>query len=241
MAAQAFTSVSTWSQPTPPPASAERSRLLDRLARRVAGVRPGRVRVVVDGLTGSGKTSLAHELAAAVRALGRPTLRASLDDFKRPWRDAVERGYDRTSGEGYYRNAQDVAAARGLLLAPAGPDGSGVVALCAHDPITGADHRAVTVAAPADAVLVVDGAFGMRPEYDAFWDLRVWLATQPEVALARALGRDVPRDGRAEAERLHRERYAVSERIYVGEVDPVARADVVVDNTDLAAPVVLRW
>jgi uridine kinase len=241
MAAEAFESTSTWRQPTPPPASAARTALVDRLARRVAVVRPGRVRVVVDGLTGSGKTSLAHELAAALRTLGRPTLRASLDDFKKPWRAAVAKGYDRTSGEGYYRNAPDVAAARDLLLVPAGPDGSGVVALCAHDPITGEDHRAVTVAAPDDAVLVVDSVFGMRPEYDDLWDLRIWLEVRPEVALARFLARDADREGRAEAERLHRARYDVAERLYLAEVDPVARADVVVDNTDLAAPVVLRW
>ena len=82
-------------------------------------------------------------------------------------------------------------------------------------------------------------------------DLRVWLAVAPEVALERGTARDAGRDGRAEAgraedgraeaERLHRVRYAVAERIYVDEVDPVARAQVVVDNTDLAEPVVLRW
>ena len=32
--------------------------------------------------TAAGKTRFGHELAAAVRDLGRPTLRASLDDFK---------------------------------------------------------------------------------------------------------------------------------------------------------------
>jgi hypothetical protein len=70
---------------------------------------------------------------AALRKLGRPTLRASLDDFKHPWPHAREHGYDRLTGEGYYRNAFDFASARNLLLRPAGPDGSGQVVLCAHD------------------------------------------------------------------------------------------------------------
>ncbi len=141
MAAQAFESVSTWRAPVPAPASPLRTRMVEDLARRVVAVRAGRVRVVVDGYTASGKTSLANELAVAVRALGRPTLRATFDDFKKPWRDAQEKGYDRVSGEGYYRNAPDLASARRLLLEPAGPDGSGVVALCAYDPITGEDHN----------------------------------------------------------------------------------------------------
>ena len=73
------------------------------------------------GLTGAGKTSFGHELAAALRALGRPTMRASMDDFKHPWRHARKHGYDRVSGEGYYRNAYDFRSARDLLLGPAGP------------------------------------------------------------------------------------------------------------------------
>jgi len=42
--------------------------------------------------------------------------RASMDDFEHPWRHAREHGYDRLSGEGYYRNAYDFRSARDLLL-----------------------------------------------------------------------------------------------------------------------------
>jgi uridine kinase len=87
----------------------------------VAALGPGRLRVAIDGLTGAGKTSFGHELAAALRRLGRPTMRASMDDFKHPWRHAREHGYDRVSGEGNYRNAYDFRSARDLLLEPAGP------------------------------------------------------------------------------------------------------------------------
>lgn len=238
---QAFESVSSWAQPRPAPASAERTRLIDELARRIVAVRPTRLRVVVDGYTASGKTSFAHELAAAVRAHGRSTLRASFDDFKKPWRDAREKGYDRTSGEGFYRNAPDFESARELLLEPAGPDGSGVVALCGHDPLTGEDHRDLKVEAPLDAVLIVDSAFGMRPEYDAYWDLRIWVEVPPELALARGIERDAAREGWDEAERIHRDRYHVAEAIYLDEVEPRARADVVIDNSDFAKPVLIRW
>ena len=62
-----------------------------------------------------------------------------------------EHGYDRVSGEGYYRHAYDVSAARDLLL-PAGPGGSGEVVLCAHDPPTGEDHRDNRVSVSPDAI-----------------------------------------------------------------------------------------
>ena len=82
--------------------SPARTKLIDDLAASIAQLSPARLRIAVDGYTAAGKTSLAHELAAALRRRGRPTLRASMDDFKHPWRDARERGYDRTSGEGDY-------------------------------------------------------------------------------------------------------------------------------------------
>jgi uridine kinase len=237
---EAYESVSTWRQDPPPSMSAARRRLIEDLASRIVEIDPRRLRVAVDGYTASGKTSFGHELATVIRALGRPTLRASLDDFKKPWRDAAEKGYDRTTGEGYYRNAPDFDSARDLLLEPAGPLGSGTVALCGHDPLAGVDHRDATVEAPIDGVLIVDSVFAMRPEYDEYWDLRIWLDVPAEVSLARGVDRDAESEGRSEAERIHRDRYHESERIYIAEVDPVSKADVVIDNSDFSAPRLVR-
>jgi uridine kinase len=233
----AFESVSTWRQPVPPTASPERTALIADVAARVAGIAPGRLRVAIDGLTCAGKTSFGHELAAALRDIGRPTIRASLDDFKNPWREARELGYDRVSGEGYYRNAYDFRSARELLLEPAAPDGSGDLVLCAHDPLTGEDHRGTTIAAPADAVLIVDSVFAFRPEYNEFWDYRIWIEVDPDLALRRGIARDGLMEGAAEAASVHRDRYYAAEMIYVAEVGPQALADLIIDNTVFARPV----
>lgn len=233
---RAFESVSTWKQPLPGKLSAERQALLDVLARCIVTLKPSRIRVAIDGYTASGKTTFGHELAAAVRALGRPTLRASMDDFKRPWRDAVDKGYDRVSGEGYYRNAPDFESARELLLRPAGVDGSGSVVLCAHDPLTGTDHRDVVVDAPVDAVLIIDSVFAMRPEYIEFWDFTMWLDVNVDLSLERGVQRDAAMEGSDAAELLHRDRYRVAEEIYVREVDPISLVDVVIDNTHFSHP-----
>lgn len=237
---QAYESVSTWQQPLPAFTSQARQALLRELASEICALSDQRLRVVVDGYTASGKTTFAHGLAAQVRHFDRPTLRASFDDFKKPWRDAIEKGYDRTTGEGYYRNAPDFESARTLLLEPAGADGTGTVVLCAHDPLTGIDHRAVTVTAPANSVLVVDSVFALRPEYDEFWDFRIWIDISPELSLQRGIDRDAEREGRDEAERLHRDRYHASEQIYIDEVQPRSRATVLIDNSDFANPVRFR-
>lgn len=224
----------------PPPSSAERAAVIGILAGWIAELGPGRSRVAVDGLTGAGKTSFGHELAAALRRRGRPTMRASMDDFKHPWRHAREHGYDRLTGEGYYRNAYDFRSARDLLLAPAGPSGSGVVVLCGHDPLTGEDHRDKRVSTPAGAILVVDSVFAFRPEYNDCWEYRIWLEVNPEIALRRGISRDSAAEGFEETALVHRERYRVSEMIYLAEVRPHALADVIVDNSNFACPRILR-
>ena len=162
-----------------------------------------------------------------------------MDDFKHPWRDARERGYDRETGEGYYRNAYDFRSAVDLLLVPAGPDGNGEVVLCAHDPLKGIDHRATFVTAPDDAVLIVDSVFAQRPEYNAYWDFRIWLEVKPEVAVARGIGRDLDAEGIDEATRVRRDRYGPAEEIYIAEVRPISKSDLIIDNNDYSRPKIL--
>lgn len=145
------------------------------------------------------------------------------------------------SGEGYYRNAFDLAAVRRLLLDPAGPDGSGCVALCSIDPLTQLDHSAVVVEMPRNGVLIVDGVFAFRRPLNECWDLRIWVQLDPELSLRRGIARDSAMEGGAEqAEALHRDRYGAAEAIYVEDVDPMFLADIVIDNSDFAAPRLLR-
>ncbi len=95
---------------------------------------PERLRIAVDGMTASAKSTFGHELAVSISDMNRQVLRASLDDFKRPWAEA--RLYDKGSGEGYFRNAFDYKCVKRILLMPATPGGTGRVALCSIDPLT---------------------------------------------------------------------------------------------------------
>jgi uridine kinase len=234
MAGRVELSASTWRQPWPPPVDPGRSAVVATIADRVLALGSRRVSVAVDGRTAAGKTTLGHELARCLADAGRVVLRASLDDFKRPWAEAHR--YDRVSGEGYYRNAFDLDAIRDLLLAPARPSGIGLVALCSIDPLTQVDHSATRVTMPADGILVVDGVFALRPELDPYWDLRIWVDVPPELSLRRGTGRDAPREGASQAEALHQARYGPAEAIYIAEVDPAARAEIVLDNTRFDDP-----
>jgi uridine kinase len=232
-------SVSTWQQPMPPTPSPDRARVLDRLVEMIDMLGDRRLRVAIDGLTAAGKTSLGHELARGLANRGRPVLRASLDDFKRPWSE--RHLYDRLSGEGYYRNAFDLQAACSLLLEPSDPSAEGIIALCSIDPITQIDHAAVKTVMPRDGVLIVDGAFAYRPEINHYWDLRIWVDIDAELSVLRGIERDAAMDGSAAAaEALHRDRYLVGELLYQEEVDPRSFVEVIVDNTDFDHPRLVR-
>jgi uridine kinase len=100
----------------------------------------------------------------------------------------------------------DYEAIRGLLLEPAGVDGSGRCVLCSIDPLTHEDHSALVTDAAQVAVLIVDGVFAFRTEINRYWDYRVWLSIDPELAVQRGTRRDQAWAGSA-AETLHRDRY----------------------------------
>jgi len=213
----------------------------------LAAVR-SRVLVGVDGPDAAGKTTLADRLAAALGtrnvgsvkdATGAPAvIRASVDRFHRPRAERYRRG--EASPEGYYRDSFDLPALLDRCLRPFRAGAARIRAACF-------DHRddeevsASTVDVPVRAVLVVDGVFLLRPELRDQWDLSVYLTVPEHAILRRAVARDSALFGSvAETERRYRERYLPGQALYRAEADPEAAAHLVVDNTDPAAPVVLR-
>jgi uridine kinase len=107
----------------------------------------------------------------------------------------------------------------------------------------------IDVAAFVDACMAGNGATGLaegifllRPELRDLWTLSVYLRVSEEESLRRALERDVGLFGSAEeVERRYRARYLPGQALYRGDADPERRADVLVDNEDVAVPIVLRW
>ena len=94
--------------------------------------------------------------------------------------------------------------------------------------------------APDDAVLIADGAFLQRPEFDPYWDLRIYVDVIFDEVLRRGIARDQQWMGSAaDAEHRYRTKYIPGERRYVDEVRPADRAQVVVGNEDVTAPTLL--
>ena len=166
-------------------------------------------------------------------------MRASLDDFKRPWNE--RHLYDRTSGEGFYRNVFDSEAACRLLLDPSGSTADGLVALCSIDPLTQVDHSAVKSLMPSNGVLVVDGVFVYGPTGTRTGISVCGSRSRLSSLSVRGTDGDAAMEGSAaEAETLHRDRYLVGEQLYVNEVNPRSFVEVIVDNTHFDRPRLLR-
>ncbi len=92
-----------------------------------------------------------------------------------------------------------------------------------------------------DAVLLVDGIFLHRPELADLWDASVWVAVPFEVSVPRGNARFGAVDAEAaDPASAANARYVGGQRLYLGEVDPAARATWVLDNADLAAPLLTR-
>jgi uridine kinase len=223
-----------------------RQEMLSELAGRVdatARTLDHPCRVAVDGITASGKTTLADELAVVLSAapsVGRTDVhRLSMDGYHHPRAHRHRQGRD--SAEGYYEDAYDLAAFATEVLVPLGATDRDcatrtyrpvIIDLATDRPASG-ERRAI---APG-GVLVVDGSFLQRAELAPHWDVVVWVAVPFAVAEARGVARDAGLlGGHDRAQQLFRTRYHAAGRRYFDEVKPERGADVVVDNADLAAP-----
>jgi uridine kinase len=166
-----------------------------------------------------------------VQALGRPARQLSADDFHHPRTRRHRRG--RESARGYYEDAYDLAALADLVLRPLGPGGNRLIRPRLHDLETDTSLEVEPELVPADALIIIDGTFLQKPELRGLWDEMIFVRTAQRAARERASRRDAELFGSAEAaERMYAVRYHPACDIYLSEVDPVARAGIVIDNND---------
>jgi uridine kinase len=207
---------------------------------RIDAMVPGHpTRVAIDGITGAGKTTFAGRLAAAFQERGRTVLHVSMDGFHHP--RAVRYRQGRGSADGYYEDAYDFAAVRGVLLDPLGPDGDRRIRTAVIDLASDTPVDAPPLEVPDDAVLVVDGSFLQKPALRDAWDVVVYLRATFAAAAERGARRDAAALGGLDAARAaFRDRYHPAQRRYLAECDPDAAADLVVDVEDPAHPELVR-
>ncbi len=165
-----------------------RDELHSRLAEAVGSLTIAHpTRVAIDGPPAAGKTTLGDELAVVLRSQGREVIRVSIESFLLPRAQRYRRG--EYSAEGCYHDSFDLDALHRVLLDPLGPGGDRRFRHAVYDRPTENALSLPVMTAPADAVLLFDGVFLLRPELIDRWDLRIfvsaafrrhWIAPGPE-------------------------------------------------------------
>ena len=216
-----------------------RSEPILRLAEAIGSVPTTHpLRVAIDGPPASGKTTLADELAVVLRAQARHVIRATVDDFLHPRAHRYRRG--QYSAEGCYLDAHDNAELRRVLLDPLGPGGDLRFQQTVYDRDTDTPSSPPPTTAPADAVLLFDGVFLLRPELLDRWDLRIFVSVPFEQTVERARDRGTAMAGStvdtADIERSWRHRYIPAQQLYFATARPTDHADVIVYNDQLQRP-----
>ena len=216
--------------------SGTREEMLSRLAAAVRSVTVAHpTRVAVDGPPAAGKTTLADELAVVLRAQGRAVIRATIEGFLFPRAQRYRRG--EYSSEGCYLDNHDYDALNGVLLDPLGPGGDRRFRHAVYDRTTDTTLSPPFTMADADAVLVFDGVFLLRPELIDRWDLRVFVSTTLEKTVDRAVIRERHAVSAAEVQRRWRERYIPAQQLYFATVRPTDHANIIVHNDEPQRPV----
>lgn len=210
-----------------------RGEFVTRLAEAISSVTTTHpLRVAIDGPPASGKTTLADELAVVLRSQGRDVIRATIDDFLVHRAQRYRRG--RYSAEGCYFDAHDRAALCQILLDPLGPGGDRRFQHAVFDTDTDTPSSPPAWTAPADAVLLFDGVFLLRPELIDRWDLRIFVSVPFEQTVDRARERGTALAGStadiAEIERSWRNRYIPAQQLYFALARPTDHADIIVYN-----------
>ncbi|MFC0681908.1 hypothetical protein ACFFGH_29085 [Lysobacter korlensis] len=170
----------------------------------------GRTLVAVDGRHGSGQDEFADGLVTALRAAGAAAARLPIEAFATRAEDAYRDGYDyddfRDTAVKPFRSGEAVLPELTDRVAPPG----------------------LPDELPADAVLVVDGVFLNRPELSGIWKHSVWLQVPQESTEERLREAGTPEE--------MIERAKAAQARYRGHLDPTAKADTLVDNSDPEHP-----
>lgn len=219
--------------------SLERTRVLEQLAERIANIeKPHPVRTGIDGIETSGKTTLADTLVFHVESRGRQIIRASVDAFHAPRSKRYRQG--RESAQGYYEDSFNYDQVQELLLFPLGPNGNRMYRRAVFDWATDATINDPEEISTDNAILLFDGIFLLRPELVNSWDYHIFVHIDFDVALERALKRDMQSFGSAEdIQRLYSRRYHPAQRFYLENFQPDRKANVIVYNNDPTRPKII--
>lgn len=214
--------------------------MLTKVATRILEVRrmDRSLIVGIDGVDLSGKTSLAHELAEILCSRGEEAIIVHEDDFLQPPEVRYRQG--EVSVAGFYYDFFDFHGLLQNLLLSVRSAKPVTYQLRSNAPHH-SHHRFLFYTIGLHDLVLVEGLFLLREELQGCLDLVIRLKIPSELVLERALARDVPALGSHEYVRRHYEIQVLpAQAMYETLVDPDSLADIIIENSDVQMPIILK-
>ena len=213
-----------------------RKDILNEIALAIGKIElPHPVRVGIDGLSASGKTILADELAELLQEGGRKVIRAGLDGFHNPPETRHRQGP--MSVDGYVEDSFDYLAVREKVLQPLGPDGNGWYCPEIFDHQNGEPLETDPRESTTDSILLFEGVMLFRKELVDFFDFRILIICSEKVIIERAKVRDLDHFGDVETLlEKYGQRFLPGQNRYFSESQPEQVADLLFLNDDPEKP-----
>ncbi|MGD6831235.1 kinase [Sutcliffiella halmapala] len=181
----------------------------------------------IDGLGGSGKTTLALQLKNELKAANCETVILHIDDYIVERENRYQTGYEEWYE--YYYLQWDIALIQAELFKKLHSNIS-LLTLPFYDNSSNniLDRK---VKMPSSAIIIVEGVFLQRKEWRNYFDFKIFLDCTQELRFKRVLGRDVYLgDYQARLEKYKR-RYWLAEDYYLNEEKPIENADYIYSVT----------
>ena len=215
----------------------EREKIVAELARLIQEVDLSHpVRVGIDGVDCSGKTTLSDELAEVLRGTTREIIRVSIDGFHNHKNIRYRQGS--LSAKGFYEDTFNNEAIISQVLSPLGPVGDLRYNSSLFDFRTDSPSIGEWKKAARNSILLFDGVFLQRPALIEHWDFVVFVHVNFDETVRRAKVRDQYLFGSADdVEARYLRRYIPGQEIYLCSVHPDSVANVIFDNNDPHNPI----
>jgi uridine kinase len=211
-----------------------RQNILEHVAEKIQNCANSEVTVVaIDGVDGAGKTHFADELANVLHAKQQLVVRASVDSFHN--RREVRYRLGKDSPEGFFQDSYNYDLLCSSLLDPLNRKGSKLVRLKAFDHVTDSEVQCEQQEVLPSTILLFDGIFLHRPELTKYWHYSIFLDVPFSISIPRGAQRG---DGSPDPEAESNNRYVVGQRIYLETCNPIAKASIVLNNSDLRNPII---
>lgn len=217
-----------------------RDRLLINLVDLIDFESAGLPRAFIVGITGpdaSGKTTFAAEIVDSLSDKGRLVQPVHVDDFHRP--RAERYAGDAPEHVKYLTQSFDLTALVDNILVPA-RSAAGLHRGFTHLNVATdewSEYREYQI--DQNTVVVVEGVLLLLPQVRPLLDLIVHLDVDEQVAMARGVPRDLSLY--PDARRRYQQKYLPAQREVFAANPPHQCAHIVIDNTSLTSPRVMRW